>query len=324
MLAEAVPSGCRPCLRFQCLVGDTGGTDAILAGMLPGPFDTVSNALTYLVGVALALAAWRGSWRGRPLPGVPRRRPLLVGHRGTRGIEPENTLAAFRRAFDEGLDGVEFDVQRSLDGELVLTHDEEVGGRPVARQSYGQLRERVPELATLGELFELARQYPGRLLNLEIKARGWRTRGLERAVVRAVLASGLADRVLVSSFNPLSLARVRLFAPRMRVALLYDASTMERPGGRPRPGWLHVDALHPGHALADRRLVVSAHARGVAVNVWTVNEPDTVRALRALGVDAIMGDDPARLRRSIVGGEEEWNRSSSSSAPTTTSSSRRA
>ena len=270
--------------------------------MLPGPFGTVADALTYLVGVALALAVWRAAWRGRTLPGIERDGTLLVGHRGTRGVEPENTLAAFRCAFDEGLDGVEFDVQRSLDGELVLTHDEEVGGRAVARQSYGQLRERIPELATLDELFELARAYPGRLLNLEIKASGWRTRGLERAVVRAVLASGLADRVLLSSFNPLSLARVRLLAPRLRVALLYDASTMERPGGRPRPGWLHVDAVHPGYALVDRGLIETAHARGVAVNVWTVNEPETMRALRSLGVDAIMGDDPARLRRSTVGG----------------------
>ncbi|MEJ2288003.1 MAG: glycerophosphodiester phosphodiesterase, partial [Deinococcales bacterium] len=84
--------------------------------MLPGPFGTVADALTYIVGVALLLAAWRGMWRGRALPGVEHGDTLLVGHRGTRGVEPENTLAAFRRAFDEGLDGVEFDVQRSLDG----------------------------------------------------------------------------------------------------------------------------------------------------------------------------------------------------------------
>lgn len=270
--------------------------------MLSGPFGSVPDALTYVVLLLLALALWRAIWRGRALPGVPRGRTLLVGHRGTRGVEPENTLAAFARAFDDGLDGVEFDVQRSLDGELVLTHDEEVGGRPVAGQSYGQLRERLPELATLDELFALARRYPGRLLNLEIKASGWRTRGLERAIVRTVNASGLADRVLVSSFNPLSLARVRLLAPQLRVALLYDASTVKLRGGRPLPGWLHVDALHPHHALVDEPFVREAHGRALAVNVWTVNEPDAMRALRAMGVDAIMGDDPSELRSSTAGG----------------------
>lgn len=275
---------------------------AILAAMLSGPFDSVPDALTYVVLLLLACGLWRASWRGRTLPGVPRGRTLLVGHRGTRGVEPENTLAAFARAFDDGLDGIEFDVQRSLDGELVLTHDEEVGGRAVAGQSYGQLRERLPELATLAELFDLARRYPGRLLNLEIKASNWRTHGLERAIVRAVNASGLADRVVLSSFNPLSLARVRLLAPRLRVGLLYDASTVKLRGGRPRPGWLHVDAVHPHHTLVDGRFVREAHARAVAVNVWTVNDPDAMRALRDVGVDAIMGDDPSKLRSSTAGG----------------------
>ncbi len=270
--------------------------------MLPGPFGSVPDALTYVVLLVLAFGLWRAIWRGRALPGVPGGRTLLVGHRGTRGVEPENTLAAFARAFDDGLDGVEFDVQRSLDRELVLTHDAEVGGRPVAAQSYGQLRERLPELATLDELFALARRYPGRLLNLEIKASGWRTHGLERAVVRAVNASGLAERVLVSSFSPLSLARVRLLAPGLRVALLYDASTVKLRGGLPRPGWLHVDALHPHHSLVDEHFVRAAHARAVAVNVWTVNDPDAMRALRGVGVDAIMGDDPSELRSSSAGG----------------------
>jgi len=283
----------------------------ILAAMFPGPFASLADVLMYAALLVLALALWRVSWRGRTVPGVPGRHTLLVGHRGTRGVEPENTLAAFARAFDEGLDGVEFDVQRSLDGELVLTHDDEVGGRPVAGQSYGQLRERLPELATLEELFGLARRYPGRLLNLEIKARGWRTHGLERAVIRAVRLSGLADRVLVSSFNPPSLVRVRLLAPGLRVALLYDESTAKLPGGRPRPGWLHVDALHPRYPLVDERYVRSAHARGLAVNVWTVNDPEAVRALRAMGVDAIMGDDPSELRRSSAGGQAPWNPSSS-------------
>ena len=302
--ASRAPS--RPTPSLRTFLGGRPGSgarrQAILAAMLPGPFGSVPDAFTYVVVLALAFGLWRAMWRGRPLPGVPRGRTLLVGHRGTRGVEPENTLAAFARAFDEGLDGVEFDVQRSLDGELVLTHDDEVGGRPVASQSFGQLRERLPELATLDDLFALARRYPGRLLNLEIKARGWRTHGLERAVVRALRASGLVDRVLVSSFNPLSLARVRLLAPRVRVALLYDASTVKLPGGRPRPGWLHVDALHPHYTLVDEAYVRRARARALAVNVWTVNDPQAMRALRVMGVDAIMGDDPSELRSSITGG----------------------
>ncbi len=270
--------------------------------VLRGPFGSTADALAFLLLLALALAVWRLMWRGRTLPGVGRGGPLLVGHRGTRTVAPENTLSAFRRAFEAGLDGVEFDVQRSLDGALVITHDSAVEGTDVRDLTLAELRERLPQLATLDELFALARGYPGRLLNLEIKAEGVRTRGLERAVVRAVLASRAADRVLVSSFNPLSLLRVRLLAPGLRVALLYAPDTVRRLGARPRPGWLHVDALHPHHGMVDRGRVAGAHARAVAVNVWTVNDPDDMRRLRAMGVDAIMGDDPETLLRSARGG----------------------
>lgn len=270
--------------------------------MFRGPFGTPADVLAYLLLLAVGLTVWRLMWRGRPVNGVMRSKVLLVGHRGTRGARPENTLAAFRHAFDAGLDGIEFDVQMAGDGALVITHDSSLGAAAVHDLTLAELRERLPDLPTLPELFAMARDYGGRLLNLEIKAEGVRTRGLEWAVVRAILASGLRDRVLVSSFNPLSLLRVRLLAPGLRVALLYDSSTMQRPGLRPRPGWLHVDALHPHHSLADATLLRSAHARDVAVNVWTVNEPEDIRRLRALGVDAIMGDDPDTLLRAGRGG----------------------
>jgi len=108
----------------------------------------------------------------------------------------------------------------------------------------------------------------------------------------------------------LSLARVRLLDPSLRVALLYDETTVRLRGGRPRPGWLHVDALHPRYPLASEAFVRAAHARDVAVNVWTVNDTDAMRSLSAAGVDAIMGDDPSRLLGLRAGGSV-WNRSSS-------------
>lgn len=270
--------------------------------MLGGPFGATADVLAYLLLLVVALAVWRLMWRGRRLPGVTRGGALLVGHRGTRGVLPENTVAAFEYALGAGLDGIEFDVQRARDGSLIVTHDTRVDGVAVAELTLPELRERLPGLPTLEAVFAAARAHPGGLLNLEIKAEGARTRGLERAVVGAVLASGLADRTLISSFNPLSLLRVRMLAPRLRVALLYDASSARRLGGRPRPGWLHVDAVHPHHSLVDAGLVRAAHGRGVAVNVWTVTRPEDVRRLRALGVDGIMGDDPEALLRSVRGG----------------------
>lgn len=286
--------------------GESGRAHA-LAALPPAPLDSRARAVyarpvsflatAYLVVLILLLVLWRAAWRPRGVPGVRRTRPLLVGHRGTRTRAPENTLEAFRVAFEAGLDGIEFDVQRSADGALVLLHDERIDGRAVAALPADEVRVAGATVPRLDELLELARAYPGRLLNLEIKASSNRTRGLEREVVRQVRASGLADRVLVSSFNPVALARVRLAAPQMRTALLYapEQGRLLRRGAL--APWLHVDAIHPHHSLVDGALMERAHRRGLAVNTWTVNDEADARRLMALGVDAIMGDDPERLRQ---------------------------
>ena len=241
---------------------------------------------------------WRTAlWRPRRLPGVTRKLPLLLGHRGVRGARPENTLEAFRYAFRSGLDGVECDVQRSRDGVLVLFHDFTVQGRRVADLGWEELRAAQPDVAKLSELFDLAQSCPGTLLNLEVKAAGWRTHRLERDLVRAVRASGLADRVLVSSFNPASLLKVRFFSPRLRTGLLY-APDLPLPLRTPwLAGWLHTDALHPHESQVTAALLRRAHARGLAVNTWTVNSDMRITSLTKLGVDAIIGDDPIVLRR---------------------------
>lgn len=259
--------------------------------------------LPFVLVLVVLLALWRTVlWRPRRLPGVDRPAPRLVGHRGVRGARPENTLPAFALALESGLDGVEFDVQRSADGALVVTHDDTVDGRRVTDLTHAELARRLPGVPTLEALFALLHDHPGTLVNLEIKASGLRTRGLEGAVVRAVRASGLADRLLVSSFNPVSLARVRLRAPELRTALLYHPEAPPLLRGGSLAGWLHVDALHPHHSQVSAGLVLRAHARGLAVNTWTVNEAAEVRRLLALRVDAIMGDDPAALRRAALGG----------------------
>ncbi len=266
----------------------------------------VADALLFLTYLVALLVLWRYAlWRPRKVIGVSRLKPLLVGHRGVRATPsssaqrgpPENTLAAFELALSSGLDGIETDVQRTADGCLVLFHDFEVSGRRLETLTLAELRRHDPGIPTLEQLFEVAKGYPGTLLNLEIKAERWRTHGLEQEVVRAIRASGLEVRVLVSSFSPLTLARVRLRAPGLRVGLLYAP---DLPGWL-RTGWLapwlHADALHPHHSLVTPELLRKAQARGLMVNTWTVNEPMRITSLHSQKVSAIMGDDPAVLRR---------------------------
>jgi glycerophosphoryl diester phosphodiesterase len=262
------------------------------------------NLLLYILMLVLLLALWQYVlWRPRPLPGLTRRPPLLLGHRGVRGSLKENTLQAFRAALDAGLDGIEFDVQRSRDGQLVIYHDFDLpDGRAVASLTFAQLKAFDADMPTVDELFALAADYPGTLLNLEIKARMVRTNGLEHLVAQAILTSGLLDRVIVSSFNPGSLLKLWVHAPSVRRALLFAP---DLPAWL-RHGWLgpflHVDALHPHHSQVTTEMLAWAHRRGVMVNTWTVNDAARVQALLALGVDGVMADDPVALMR--AGGRE--------------------
>ena len=261
----------------------------------------------------LLAALWPLLWEPRPLPGVPPKPTLLLGHRGVRAKPeddlPENSLAAFRAAL-ETLDGLETDLHRSRDGHIVLYHDFTLpDGRVVTSLSCAELQKADPNIPTLEALFVLARGFPGALLNLELKTHGWRTNGLERAAARAIQTSGLEGRVLVSSFNPLSLARLRFYAPMVRAALLYS------PDG---PPWLrtnrsarllarllHLDALHPHFSLVDAPLTRWARHRGVMLNTWTVNNAAEVKRLTRLDVNGLMADDPAALKDAFK--EATWS-----------------
>lgn len=249
----------------------------------------------FLLGVM-----WLLLWEPRALPGVPPKPTLLLGHRGVRGSLPENSLPAFRAAL-ETLDGLETDLQRSTDGHIVLCHDFTLpDGRAVTSLTCAELRAADPNIPTLEALFVLARSFPGALLNLELKTRGWRTGGLERAAARAVRDSGLEGRVLVSSFNPLSLARVRLHAPELRTALLYspDGPRWLRAGRAARlfARLLHLDALHPHFSLVNPSIARWARARSVMLNTWTVNSAAEVKRPTRLDVNGLMADDPSTLK----------------------------
>src|SRR5260370_33065888 len=147
-------------------------------------------------------------------------RPTIWGHRGASLDAPENTLASFELAARQGADGIELDAQRCASGEVVVFHDVSLGrvtGHPglLEETPWAELRrldagarkdprfagERIPLLADV-----LAQTPPSLLVNVELKCERPDDRGLTEAVVSLVRAAGAAERVLLSSFNPLCLA----------------------------------------------------------------------------------------------------------------------
>lgn len=262
----------------------------------------------WLLSLVALLALWALLWSPRPLSDVRATPPLLIGHRGMRGRLPENSLEAFKAALEAGLDGVEFDVQRGCDGHLFIYHDFELADGRLARLlTLAELQRFDPHIPSLDDLFILAKGYPGTLLNLEIKSESLRSDGLEPEVVKAIRNSELKGRVLVSSFNPLALVRVRLLAPELRTALLCapDLPLPLRSGHLAR--WLHVDALHPHHSQVDAKLLRWAAHHQLPINTWTVNEPRRVKELTHLGVNGLMADEPETLKDGVLSAKRSGN-----------------
>ncbi|MEU4294408.1 glycerophosphodiester phosphodiesterase family protein [Kribbella sp. NPDC026596] len=234
--------------------------------------------------------------------------PLLVwAHRGGSSSAPENTAASDEVARRAGVEWIETDVQPTKDGVPVVLHDETVdrttnGTGPIRSLTAAQVAkldagswfapafagQRVPTLASqLGGL--LAR---GGNLLLEIK----NEHPLESVarIVDEIHGRGMSKRVFVQSFDPQHLRWVRELAPELPLGLL--RSTLD-PDPVAIAKDLELTAYNPSeHAFRTRPgIVTDLHAAGVAVNIWTVDNPTSWAALEQAGVDGFITNRPAEL-----------------------------
>lgn len=220
---------------------------------------------------------------------------LCIAHRGASSEAPENTLAAIRRAIELGAPWLEVDVQACADG-LVVIHDETLerttnGHGPVADQPLAALRaldagggERIP---LPREVLDLCRGRCG--VNLELKGPG--VAPLLLPLLREALAGGWSSRdLLASSFDWTQLATLRTALSQLPLGVLTEQVT-----GPACAAARAVQASVIGCALehADAAAVGAAHDAGCALWVYTVNHPQDLARLAAIGVDAVFSDSPA-------------------------------
>jgi glycerophosphoryl diester phosphodiesterase len=254
-------------------------------------------------------------------------RPLVVAHRGARLVRPENTLRAFEAAVEAGADAVELDVRLTADGVAVVSHDADVSrmtGEPGlihemtlaqvkaldASRSPGGVDEALgseaPERHEIPTLVEALRYLDGRVaVDIEIKNipgdPGFDSpiEAVAEEVVRLLDEMATTDGILVTSFNWLSIERVRRLAPRVATGFLTSpavdpkaAMTYARLNG-------HRAVLPHAYALADAgsEFVAAAAADGVRVWTWTVDEPEELERFFDWGVDAVVTNDPATAIR---------------------------
>jgi glycerophosphoryl diester phosphodiesterase len=223
---------------------------------------------------------------------------IRVGHKGADHVAPGNTIGSFEAALEHGVDMIEFDVLRTRDGRLVLAHDyEDADSRDCVTFEEG-----LAHFA--GEA------YAGVELDVDMKLPGY-----EREVVDGLARHGLLERSLVSTMYPESLDLLGELAPGLRrgwsvprvrrnylkaplyvrlpVYAIAGYMRLRMPGqaaARIRAGGCEAIMCH--QILVSGRLVRAVHAAGGQVYVWTVDDPARIRALEALGVDAVITNDP--------------------------------
>ncbi|MGP2438173.1 glycerophosphodiester phosphodiesterase [Streptomyces sp. JW3] len=232
--------------------------------------------------------------------------PIAFAHRGGAADGLENTLRQFRRAVEAGYRYLETDVHATRDGKLVAFHDVTLdratdGRGRIAELPWAQVsRARVAGAEPLPLFEELLETFPEVRWNVDVKA--------EAALLPFLNLVGRAnawDRICLGSFSEARVARAqRLAGPRLatsygtRGVLGLRLRSWGLPAAARRSAVAaQVPEAQSGIPVADHRFVRAAHARGLQVHVWTVNDPNRMHRLLDLGVDGIMTDHIDTLRK---------------------------
>lgn len=251
--------------------------------------------------------------------------PLIIGHRGASTIAPENTLAAFARAIQDGADGIEFDVRLSQDGVPVVIHDDTLARTGLSDGVVGKLsaevlgstdvgswfsqrsnaagvdfsNEKVPSLRQVFELFADS----DALLYLEMKSQAGNGDRLVAEVAAAIHRHEISERVIVSSFDLSLVQAVKVIDPAIRTAALFEprvshpATLVRRIKLVELARACEANEICLHHTLASRRLTEQSIKSQLEVVVWTVDHPEWIERARSRGVKALITNDPAGMLR---------------------------
>lgn len=234
----------------------------------------------------------------------------IIGHRGWPARFPDNTIEGFEAAF-EVVDMVETDVRRSKDGVLVLCHDPDLNGQPVAETAWSELAG-----LDLGggrhpvRLDDALARFSGNRFNLEVKS----LPGDPGFDGDHRLALETADRAhpddLVSCFHWPAVDRVRIENSQVATGLLIDQGQPLIDAVRHAGQGGHAAVIAHWRSLLDHsEWVGSAHEDGLSVLAWTVNDPAMAARLIEYGVDALITDDPGAMLASF--GQSPFRQASS-------------
>ena len=236
----------------------------------------------------------------------------VIAHRGMSGTYPENTMLAFRKAYEAGADGIELDVHLSRDGEVMIMHDESlkrtagidsllmehtraelesISAGKTKDDSYG-----FTPVPSLEEYLSWVKD-TGLYTNIELKTAPLYYPGIEEKTAALIRRFSLEDRIIISSFNWMSVMRMKEIAPELRYALLFSGLDLKRMGALFSD--MGMAYYHPDQKLLSDELIEDLHAHGVAVNAWTVNDEERMRWCLEHGCDGVITNFPDIARRVV-------------------------
>lgn len=244
----------------------------------------------------------------------------VISHRGANRQAPQNTLPAFEKSIQIGVDGFETDVHVSSDGVPVICHNYTIdstssGKGEIADLSFDYLREQEfgsyfnkrfsdTKIPTLDEFLNLCAGANIEIMNIELKKPRYPDTDIVRKTIDSVKEYGLFDKLLISSFDPSLLVEAKDIDSKCKTGFLYSPERKIT-----REMWyraadyakeIRADALHPHYIFVNKKYVENAHRLGVKVNVWTINRPSVAIRLIKDGVDGLITDRPEMAKALIA------------------------
>lgn len=240
-------------------------------------------------------------------------KPIMIAHRGASGNAPENTLAAFQLAIEEGAEGIELDVHLSKDGELIVIHDDTLnrttnGTGPVNEKELDELKtydagswfdpkfssESIP---LLQEVMDIVPN--DMFINVEIKNFPTIHEGIEQKLVDVLKQSERLSTTVISSFDHESLRKVKQLAPELKIGILYSLNFVDILAYLKLFKDEEVYSLHPSHKAIYNQDLQPLLDAGLQIYPYTVNDDERAKHLHAKGVSGLITNYPDQIRQTI-------------------------
>lgn len=224
---------------------------------------------------------------------------LKIGHRGAKGYEPENTLIAFEKAINLGVDGIELDVHVSFDNELIVIHDETVdrttNGKGEVNQLYLkelkalkiEITEKIP---TLTEVLDLVNQRC--FINIELKGIGTAQPVIQLIAHYISEKNWDYNNFIISSFDWKMLEETHSLDSKIKIGVLTEESIDTALALAKK---INAFAIHPNYELLSKENVILMQQNGFEVYPWTVNSENAIQKIKSFNVNGIISDFPDRI-----------------------------